>query len=124
MWENAKDDDRDAIFHFIRSNPELGRLGSESYYYSDELDFAKSSLYTPLTKHLDLNQSGRILLSGHISRPSIPLSVWPVVLERVNHLFQKNVRRMSCITCWVGPPFVHGIISRILESGSDEKHKV
>ena len=84
VWKNAKDDDRDALLHFVRSNPELGHLG-------DAFDFAESDLYTPLTEHyLDLNRAGRILLSGNVSRPGIPLSVWPIVLERANRIFQNN----------------------------------
>jgi hypothetical protein len=89
VWENAKDDDRDAILQFVRSNPELGHLG-------EHFDFAKSDLYTPLTEHyLDMNRSGRILLSANVSRPGIPLSVWPTVLERANQLFQENGQRQA-----------------------------
>jgi hypothetical protein len=87
VWKNAKDDDRDALLQFVRSNPELGHLG-------ERFEFAKSDLYTPLTEHyLDLNRSGRILLSANVSRPGIPLSVWPTVLERANQLNQKNAGR-------------------------------
>jgi hypothetical protein len=82
VWGDANDDDRDALLHFVRSNPELSHLG-------DAFDFADSDLYTPLIEHyLDLNRSGRILLSGNVSRPGIPLSVWPTVLERANRIFQ------------------------------------
>jgi hypothetical protein len=71
-------------------------------------DFAESNLYTPLTEHyLDLNRSGRILLSGNVSRPGIPLSVWPVVLQRANELFQENGRRQANVLYHLlnGPAF-------------------
>jgi Leucine-rich repeat (LRR) protein len=101
VWKNAADGDRDALLHFVRSNPELARLAGR-------FDFAKSDLYTPLIEHyLDLNWSGSILLSGNVSRPGIPLSVWPVVLERANRLFQENGGRQANVLYHLldGPAF-------------------
>jgi hypothetical protein len=101
VWKNAEDADRDAILHFVRSNPELARLG-------EHFDFAESDLYTPLIEHyLDLNRSGKTLLSGNVSRPGIPLSVWPFVLERANQLFQENGRRQANVLYHLlgGPAF-------------------
>jgi hypothetical protein len=56
-------------------------------------DFHEHKLYSPLAEHyLDINESGRCLIEG--DHP-IPLSVWPIVLERVNKKLTLTERGIS-----------------------------
>jgi hypothetical protein len=56
-------------------------------------NFHETKLYSPLAEHyLDINESGRCLIEG--DHP-IPLSVWPIVLERVNQKLTRQRSRWS-----------------------------
>jgi hypothetical protein len=84
------------IFQLLENNPQLGDLGVE-YMLSE---------YDPMILHLmDMNRHGRILLQND----SVPLSVWPIVLERVmrDSLFDTNETRMSNVIYHLmhGPAF-------------------
>jgi hypothetical protein len=73
------DDDRAALAKLVKDHPELQDFG----FSEDE----ESLLITPATQcMLDLNRSGRVLLTN----PSTPLSVWATVLERANRLSENE----------------------------------
>jgi hypothetical protein len=58
------------LIQLLENNPQLWDLGVEY----------KLSEYDPMVLHLkDMNRHGRILLQND----SVPLSVWPIILERV-----------------------------------------
>jgi hypothetical protein len=64
------------LLKILRDNAQLSavRLGSSEQPSSPEIEHL-----------LDFNQAGRVLLGqGH----SVPLSLWPVVLERANQMFK------------------------------------
>jgi hypothetical protein len=86
VLKNASDDDRHTLLQLFGAHPELGYLGDE---WNSE-----SSLYTPESGHLlDLNRSGRVLLTNS----NIPLSVWARVLERTNILFKDDPSRQASV---------------------------
>jgi hypothetical protein len=73
------DDDRAALAKLVKDHPELQDFG----FSKDE----EALLITPDLQYLlDLNRSGRVLLT----KPSTPLSVWAQVLERANSLFEND----------------------------------
>jgi hypothetical protein len=92
IFFSSNESDKQSLVDLLRRNRYLGFIGS---------NFHKSELYSPLAGHyLDINESGRCLIEG--GHP-IPLSVWSIVLERVN---QKLTRR------------------RDLYHAEDEEHKI
>jgi hypothetical protein len=86
---DACDDDRHTLLRLLGAHPELGYLGDD---WNSE-----SSLYTPEIGHLlDLNRSGRVLLTN----ANIPLSVWSRVFERrTNILFKDDPSRQASVIC-------------------------
>ena len=65
------EEDISCLLRLVDSHPELGYVG---------FGVMKSALCSPQVQYvLDLNRCGRVLLKGG---GGIPLSVWPVVLER------------------------------------------
>jgi hypothetical protein len=76
----AGDDDRAALAKLVEDHPELQDLG--------DFEFKESLLIsTPDIQYmLDLNRSGRVLLTNS----STPLSVWATVLERAHSLFEAD----------------------------------
>jgi hypothetical protein len=72
------------IFQLLENNPQLGDLGVPDDMLSG---------YDPMILHqMDMNRHGRILLQND----SVPLSVWPIILERVmrDECFENNETRM------------------------------
>ena len=86
ILKNANGDDRHTMLRLLGAHPELGYLGDK---WNSE-----SSLYTPEIGHLlDLNRSGRVLLTN----TNIPLSVWARVFERTNILFKDDPSRQASV---------------------------
>ncbi len=95
----ASDDDRHTMLRLLGAHPELGYLG---YAWNPET----TSLHTPEIGHLlDLNRSGRVLLTN----ANIALSVWARVFERTTILFKDDAstRQASVIYRFLkeGPVF-------------------
>jgi hypothetical protein len=94
--------DKQSLVDLLRRNRYLGFICS---------DFYRQKLYSPLAEHfLDINESGRCLIEG--GGCPIPLSVWSIVLERVNQKLtqddedHKLCRRANVIYCLLhGPAF-------------------
>jgi hypothetical protein len=84
IFQDANDDDRHTMLQLLGAHPELGYLGDG---WGSE-----TALYTPEIGHLlDLNRSGRVLLTN----ANIPLSVWARVFERTNILFKDDPSRQA-----------------------------
>jgi hypothetical protein len=87
ILKDASDDDRHTLLRLLGAHPELGNLG---YAWNPET----TSLHTPEIGHLlDLNRSGRVLLTN----PNIPLSVWARVFERTTILFKDDASRQASV---------------------------
>jgi hypothetical protein len=67
------------MLRLLQDNPQLWSISGWD-------DGAGDVLGGEILHFMDLNQSGRILL-GKDHQGSVPLSLWPLVLERVNGLF-------------------------------------
>jgi hypothetical protein len=77
---SSNESDKQSLVDLLKRNRYLGFICS---------DFHNTGLCSPLAEHyLDINESGRCLVEG--DHHHIPLSVWSIVLERVN---QKLTRR-------------------------------
>jgi Ran GTPase-activating protein (RanGAP) involved in mRNA processing and transport len=86
ILDDASNDDRNTLLQLLGAHPELGYLG-------DDWD-SETALYTPEIGHLlDLNRSGRVLLTN----ANIPLSVWAKVFERTNILFKDDPSRQASV---------------------------
>jgi hypothetical protein len=75
------DDNKAALAKLVEDHPELQDFGLRSQ--NGRL------LTSDIQYMLDLNRSGRVLLT----KPSTPLSVWARVLERANRLFENDADR-------------------------------
>jgi hypothetical protein len=86
ILKDASDDDRNTLLQLLGAHPELG--------YLDIFWNSKSSLYTPEIGYLlDLNRSGRVLLTN----TNIALSVWARVFERTTILFKDDPSRQASV---------------------------
>jgi hypothetical protein len=83
--KSSSESDKQSFVDLLIRNRYLGFICS---------NFHNQQLYSPLAEHyLDINESGRCLLieGDH----PIPLSVWPIVLERVNRKLTQRDRRIN-----------------------------
>jgi hypothetical protein len=73
------DDDRAALAKLVEDHPELQDFGFRSHN-------RRLLTTSDIQYMLDLNRSGRVLLT----KPNTPLSVWAKVIERANRLFEND----------------------------------
>jgi hypothetical protein len=97
----------------VKDHPLLSDVGG---------DFDKSALYSPETQALlDFNRSGRALLTAGQKLPS---SIWPIVLERANKIFEnKNAMYRLVRGLMTGPLANHSTVELEPDVGGERKDK-
>jgi hypothetical protein len=82
IMHSSNEYDKQFLVDLLRRNRSLGFICT---------NFHKTKLHSPLAEHyLDINEIGRCLIEGE---HPIPLSVWSMVLERVNQKLTRRDRR-------------------------------
>jgi hypothetical protein len=121
VMANADVCEKEALLKILQANPQLSFVGAGMASYG----FMGSTLYSPRIRQLlDVNQAGRCLFCSSeesSSSPSanVPVSLWPMVLERAQRKFKNFPRRRSDViyqllhgpafACHVRPAFMHAL---------------